>query len=112
MHKDKDKDNVFCAVYVRKRKRKSRYLCNFYFNTSANGNASLVPCPIIRELHCYRCKCMKLQSEITSTLQEIERTLEMCNIRITSLVSNISGKSIRKQDSCQNCSFFFHCNIN
>jgi transposase len=57
---------------------------------------SLVPSPLIRELRCYSRKYMKLQGEITSTLQEIERTLEMCNIRITSLVSNISGKSIRK----------------
>lgn len=57
---------------------------------------SLVPSPTIRELRCYSRKYMKLQGEITSTLQEIERTLEMCNIRITSLVSNISGRSIRK----------------
>ena len=27
-------------------------------------------------------------------LQEMERTLEMCSIRITSFVSNISGKSV------------------
>lgn len=33
---------------------------------------------------------------MTSVLQEIERNLEMCNIRITSFVSNISAKSIRK----------------
>jgi transposase len=57
---------------------------------------SLVPSPLIRELRCYSRKYMKVQGEIASTLQEIERTLEMCNIRITSLVSNISGKSIRK----------------
>lgn len=57
---------------------------------------SLVPSPTIRELRSYSRKYMKLQGEITSTLQEIERTLEMCNIRITSLASNISGRSIRK----------------
>ena len=57
---------------------------------------SLVPCFLIRELRTYCRKYMKLQGELTSTLQEIERTLEMCNIRITSFVSNISGKSIRR----------------
>lgn len=57
---------------------------------------SLVPCPLIRELRCYSRKYMKLQGHITSVLQEIERTLEISNIRISSLVSNISGKSIRR----------------
>jgi len=55
---------------------------------------SLVPDAQIRELRCYSRKYMKLQGEITSVLSEMERNLEMMNIRITSLVSNISGKSI------------------
>ncbi|GHS92242.1 IS110 family transposase [Bacteroidia bacterium] len=57
---------------------------------------SLVPNETIRELRCYSRKYVKLQGRITSLLQEMERTLEMCNIRITSFVSNISGKSISK----------------
>ena len=58
--------------------------------------ASLVPDKNIRELRCYTRKYDKLQKRMTSLLQEMERTLEVCNIRITSLVSNISIKSIRK----------------
>ena len=55
---------------------------------------SLVPDVLIRELRCYSRKYMKLQQRQTSVLSEMERTLEMMNIRITSFVSNISGKSI------------------
>jgi len=55
---------------------------------------SLVPNSTIRELRCYSRKYMKLQGRQTSILQEMERTLEMCSIRITSFVSNISGKSV------------------
>lgn len=55
---------------------------------------SLVPCKEIRELRVYSRKYIKLQQRQTSVLQEMERTLEMCSIRITSLVSNISGKSV------------------
>lgn len=55
---------------------------------------SLVPCPDIRELRTYSRKYIKLQQQKTSVLQDMERTLEMCSIRITSFVSNISGKSV------------------
>lgn len=55
---------------------------------------SLVPCKEIRELRTYSRKYLKLQQKRTSILQEIERNLEICNIRITSFVSNISGKSV------------------
>lgn len=57
---------------------------------------SLVPCKQIRELRTYSRKYVKLQQRQTTILQEMERTLEMCSIRITSFVSNISGKSIMK----------------
>jgi len=57
---------------------------------------SLVPCPLIRELRTYSRKYRKLQQRLTSVNQEMERTLEMCNIRLTSLVSNITGKSVRR----------------
>lgn len=56
----------------------------------------LVPDEHIRELRTYSRKYDKLQKRMTSLLQEMERTLEMCGIRITSYVSNISSKSIRK----------------
>lgn len=57
---------------------------------------SLVPCEKIRELRTYSRKYIKLQQRQTSLLQEMERLLEMCSIRITSFVSNISSKSILK----------------
>jgi transposase len=56
--------------------------------------SSLVPCPQIRELRTYSRRYVKLQQRQTMVLQEMERTLEMCSIRITSFVSNISGKSV------------------
>jgi hypothetical protein len=55
---------------------------------------SLVPSKDIRELRTYSRKYVKLQQRQTSILQEMERTLEVCSIRITSFVSNISGKSV------------------
>lgn len=58
--------------------------------------SSLVPCKEIRELRVYSRKYMKLQQKQTTILQQMERTLEICGIRITSYVSNISGKSIMK----------------
>lgn len=57
---------------------------------------SMVPCKQIRELRVYSRKYMKLQQKQTSVLQQMERNLETCGIRITSYVSNISGKSIMK----------------
>jgi transposase len=55
---------------------------------------SLVPDKEIRELRTYSRKYVKLQQRQTSVLQDMERTLEVCSIRITSFVSNISGKSV------------------
>ncbi len=57
---------------------------------------SLIPCKKIRELRTFSRKYIKLQRRMTSVLQEIERTLEMCNIRITSFVTNIESKSVLK----------------
>ncbi len=56
---------------------------------------SLIPCQRIRELRTYSRKYIKLQQKQASVMQELERTLEMCGIRITSLVSNISSVSVR-----------------
>jgi len=56
--------------------------------------SSLVPGKQIRELRTYCRRYMKIQQRQTSVLQDMERTLEMCSIRITSFVSNISGKSV------------------
>ena len=56
--------------------------------------SSLVPCQNIRELRTYSRKYIKIQQRQTCVLQEMERDLEMCSIRITSFVSNISGKSV------------------
>lgn len=57
---------------------------------------SLIPCKEIRELRAYSRKYIKLQQRQTSVLQELERNMEVCGIRITSFVSNISGKSVMK----------------
>jgi len=57
---------------------------------------SIVPSKEIRELRTYSRKYVKLQQRQTSVLQEMERTIEICSIRITSYVSNISGKSVMK----------------
>jgi transposase len=56
--------------------------------------SSLVPCKEIREFRTYSRRYVKLQQRQTSVLQDMERTLEICSIRITSFVSNISGKSV------------------
>jgi len=55
---------------------------------------SLIPDQSIRELRTYSRKYMRLQQRITSILQEMARILEMSGIRISSFVSNISGKSL------------------
>jgi transposase len=58
--------------------------------------SSLVPCRQIRELRSYSRKYVKLTQRQTSTLQALERTLEMCSIRITSFVSHTHGKSVMR----------------
>lgn len=55
---------------------------------------SLVPGARIRELRTYSRKYVKLQQRMTTALQAIERTLELCNIRITSFVTKIESKSV------------------
>lgn len=80
---------------------------------------SLVPNKHIRELRTYSRKYVQLQGKITSTLNSMERTLEMCNIRITSLVSNNSAKSVLdvvkkiiiKEDSVEELSQCIHKRI-
>lgn len=54
---------------------------------------SLVPDLSIRELRTYSRRYMRLQHRLTAILQEMARILEMSGIRISSFVSNISGKS-------------------
>jgi transposase len=55
---------------------------------------SLVPNKTIRQLRTYSRKFVKMQGMITRVLQEMERILETCNIRITSLVSKNNSKSV------------------
>jgi transposase len=57
---------------------------------------SLVPDKQIRELRSYSRRYVKLQGKITSSFQEMERILEMSNIRITSLVSSNNSVSVKK----------------
>jgi len=56
---------------------------------------SLIPNKRIRELRSYSRKYVRLQSQINRVLQEMERILEMSNIRITSLVSNNNSVSVK-----------------
>ena len=58
--------------------------------------SSLIPCKIVRQLRTYSRRFVKMQGMITRVNQEMERILEMCNIRITSLMSNNHGVSIQK----------------
>lgn len=58
--------------------------------------ASLVPSRQIRELRVYARRYTKLQGRITSVAQQMDRTLVMCNIRLGSFVSDISGKSYQR----------------
>jgi len=57
---------------------------------------SLVPDQVIRQLRSYSRKYVKIQGMITRATQEIERILETCNIRITSLVSTNRSLSVQK----------------
>jgi transposase len=54
---------------------------------------SLVPNEHIRELRVYARKYRKLQGRTTSVVQEMDRLLVMCNIRIGSFVSDLTGKT-------------------
>jgi transposase len=55
---------------------------------------SLVPSKEIRELRSYSRRYMKLQHRQTAVLQDMDRNLIMCSIRITSFIGNISAKSV------------------
>ena len=55
---------------------------------------SLVPDKMIRQLRTYSRKYVKMQGMITRVTQEMERILEVCNIRITSLASRTNSKSV------------------
>ncbi len=54
---------------------------------------SLIPNEIIRELRTYSRRYVKLKQRCTNLLSTMERNLEMCSIRISSYLSNISGKT-------------------
>jgi transposase len=57
---------------------------------------SLVPDKIIRQLRTYSRSYVRMQSMITRATQEMERIMETCNIRITSLVSKNNSQSVLK----------------
>ena len=57
---------------------------------------SMIPGKIIRQLRTYSRKYVKMQGMLTRVTQEMERTLEMCNIRITSLVNKNNSVSVQK----------------
>jgi len=80
---------------------------------------SLIPDKQIRELRSYSRRYVKLQEMITRSFQDMERILEMCNIRITSLVSKNNSVSIQKviqsiiqgNDSPEELACFIHGRI-
>jgi len=57
---------------------------------------SLVPDKTTRQLRTYSRRYVKMQGMITRAMMDIERTLELCNIRITSLVSQNNSVSVRR----------------
>lgn len=57
---------------------------------------SLIPNKLIRYLRDYERRYVHLQGRLNSCLQELERLLIKCNIRITSLTSSIDGGSVMK----------------
>lgn len=57
---------------------------------------SMIPCKKIRQLRTYSRRLVKMHGMTTRVTQEMERILEMCNIRITSLVSKINSVSVQK----------------
>ena len=58
--------------------------------------SSMIPDKTIRQLRTYSRRLVKTQEMATRATQEMERLLEMCNIRITSLVSKSNGVSVLK----------------
>ncbi len=71
----------------------SQWIARLLYNNMLRP--SFVPDKKIRELRAYTRKEVKLQGRRTSLLQEMERILELCNIRITSFTSTIDSKSVR-----------------
>jgi len=57
---------------------------------------SLVPDKTSRQLRTYSRRFVKMHGMITRVLLDIERTLELCNIRITTLASKVNSVSVRK----------------
>jgi transposase len=57
---------------------------------------SLIPDKTIRQLRTYSRKYVRMQGMITRSTQEMERILETCNVRITSLVSKTNSQSVLK----------------
>ena len=57
---------------------------------------SMVPCPTIKELRIYTRKYVRFQQKSIQILTEMDRIMVTANIRISSCVSNLTGKSIMK----------------
>lgn len=80
---------------------------------------SLVPDKRIRELRSYSRRYVKMTEMIHRSFQEMERILEQCNIRITSLASKNNSVSIKKvikgiidgKDSPEELACFIHNRI-
>jgi transposase len=57
---------------------------------------SMVPCTTIKELRIYTRKYVRFQRKSIQILTEMDRVMVTANIRISSCVSNLTGKSIMK----------------
>lgn len=55
---------------------------------------SVVPCKTIRVLRAYLRRYAQLQGQTTRCLQQIEKQLSQCNIKIASLSSTIGSKTV------------------
>ena len=71
----------------------SQWIAKLLYKGMLRG--SYVPDLLFRELRTYTRREVKLQGKRTSLLQELERNLEQCNIRITSFVSKVDSKAVR-----------------
>jgi len=56
-------------------------------------SGSLVPPPLIQELRVYTREYRKLVEQRTKVITQIDRTLVMCGIRLSSCISNMCSKS-------------------
>jgi len=69
----------------------AQWIAKLLYQNMISG--SLVPYPLIQELRTYTREYRKLVEQRTKVLTQIDRTLVMCGIRLSSCISNMNSKS-------------------